>query len=76
MSGQHVVLNPGGVYVGDGDYCLISTVDPSSNFVEDNATETAEANNAASIVIRLKGNHKQVRGIKGSSYGGVGPESW
>lgn len=76
VSGQHVVLNPGGVYVGNGDYCLISTADPSGNLGESNATATAEVNNAASIVIRLKANGKQVRGLKGSSCEGVGPESW
>jgi hypothetical protein len=76
VNGQHVVLNPGGVYVGDGSYCLISTADPLGKLVEDNATGTAEDNNAASIKIRIRRNGKQVRGFRGSTCGGVGAESW
>lgn len=76
VSGQHVVLNPGGVYVGDGEYCLISNADPSNSFVEGNGAGTAESNNAASVIVRLRANGTRVRAVKGSTCGGVGPESW
>jgi hypothetical protein len=76
VSGQHVVLNPNGVYVGDGRYCLISTADPLDKLAEDNAAGTAEGNNAASIEIRLRAGGTRVRAFRGSSCGGVPPESW
>ena len=76
VSGQHVVLNPNGVYVGNGNYCLVSIADPLDKLEEVNTTGTAESNNAASIVIRLRRNGKQVRAVKGSSCGGIGAESW
>ena len=30
LADQYLVLNPGGQYIGDGEYCLFSVADPSS----------------------------------------------
>jgi hypothetical protein len=76
VAGQHIVLNPGGTYVGDGSYCLISTADPSGLLHEDNNAGTAELNNSASVQLTLSGNGTTVQRFPGTSCGGIGPESW
>jgi Bacterial Ig-like domain/PA domain len=76
VAGQHVVLNPGGTYVGDGSYCVVSIADPTSILAEDNNAGTAEANNSASVQITLSGNGSTVQTFPGTSCGGVGAESW
>jgi hypothetical protein len=76
VAGQHLVLNPGGTYVGDGDYCVVSVADPSNLLSEDNNAGNAEANNSASVRITLSGNGSTVQTFPGTSCGGVGPESW
>jgi Bacterial Ig-like domain/PA domain len=76
VAGQHIVLNPNGIYVGDGSYCVVSVADPTSILYEENNAGTAEANNAASVQITLSGNGSSVQTFPGTSCGGVGPESW
>lgn len=76
VAGQHIVLNPGGAYVGDGSYCVVSIADPTSILHEDNNAGNAEANNSASVQITLSGNGSSVQSFPGTSCGGVGPESW
>jgi hypothetical protein len=71
VAGQHVVINPGGSYVGDGDYCLVSTADPGSLLAE-----TSDTNNAASLRLRLSGNGTRVKTYRRTSCAGVGAESW
>ena len=49
LADQYIVLPPG---VGDGTYCLLSTVDPSGYFVELNADKL---NNVAGVQISISG---------------------
>jgi len=70
-SGQYIELDPGGTYVGDGDYCLVSIADPQGLVSEAN-----ETNNEASVEIRLSRHGKKVQAFPGTSCGGVLPESW
>jgi hypothetical protein len=76
VAGQHIVLNPGGAYVGDGSYCVVSIADPSKLLYEGNNAGTAETNNSASVRITLSGNGSTVQTFPGTSCAGVGPESW
>ena len=69
-SGQYIELDPGGAYIGDGVYCLVSTADPSRL-----VSETDEGNNAASIEIQLSRHGKKVQSVPGSSCGGIS-ENW
>ena len=70
-SGQYIELDPGGTYVGDGDYCLVAIADPSGL-----VSETNEMNNAASVQIQLSRHGKKVQAFAGTSCGGASPESW
>jgi len=70
-SGQYIELDPGGTYIGDGDYCLVSIADPSGL-----VSETDETNNEASVEIRLSRHGKKVQAFPGTSCGGVLAESW
>jgi hypothetical protein len=76
VSGQHIAINPGGVYIGDSYYCLVSIADPGLILEEENGEGNAEANNVASVRIRLRSNGRRVSTYRGTSCGGVGPESW
>lgn len=76
LADQYLVINPGGRYVGDGDYCLISVADPGSRLREANNTGTAESNNWASVRIRLTGGGTSVTRYNGTACAGVGPEPW
>jgi hypothetical protein len=76
VAGQHIVLNPGGTYVGDGSYCVVSIADPNNLLSEDNNAGNAEANNSASVRITLSGGGSTVQTFPGTTCGGVGPESW
>ena len=70
-SGQYIELDPGGTYIGDGDYCLVSIADPQGL-----VSETEETNNAASVQIRLTRHGKKVQAFPGTSCDNVPPESW
>jgi len=70
-AGQYIDLQPGGTYIGDGDYCLVSTADPRGR-----VSETEETNNAASVQIRLSRHGKKVQASPGTSCGSVPAESW
>ena len=76
LADQWLVLNPNGKYVGDGEYCLISTADPGNKIREGNAVGTAESNNWASARIRLSSGGTSVTRYNGSACAGVGPEPW
>jgi hypothetical protein len=70
-AGQYIELDPGGTYIGDGDYCLVSIADPSGL-----VSETDETNNEASVEIRLSRHGKKVQAFPGTSCGGAPAESW
>ena len=76
LADQWLVLNPNGKYVGDGEYCLISTADPGDKVREANAAGTAESNNWASTRIKLSNGGGSVTRYNGSTCAGVGPEPW
>ena len=76
LADQYLVINPGGKYIGDGDYCLISVADPGSRLREANNTGTAESNNWASVRIRLSSGGASVTRSNGTACAGVGPEPW
>lgn len=69
--GQYIDLDPGGTYVGDGAYCLVTTADPLGR-----VSETQDANNAASVQIQLSRRGKKVQTFPGTSCGGAPAESW
>jgi hypothetical protein len=70
-AGQYIDLDPGGKYIGDGDYCLVSVADP-----RDLVSETDNTNDGASVEIRLSRRGKKVQTFPGTSCGSVPPESW
>ena len=70
-SGQFIELDPGGTYIGDGDYCLVSIADPQGL-----VSETNETNNAASVQIHLSRRGKKVQAFPGTSCGSIPAESW
>lgn len=76
LADQYLVINPGGQYIGDGDYCLISVADPGSHLREGNAAGNAESNNWASVRIKLSSGGTSVTRSGGTSCNGVGPEPW
>jgi chitodextrinase len=78
LADQYLVLNPGGQYIGDGDYCLFSVADPGSRLREDmNAgTAAAESNNWASVRVKLSSGGASVTRYSGTSCSGIGPEPW
>jgi hypothetical protein len=70
-SGQYIELDPGGTYIGDGNYCLVSIADPQGR-----VREADETNNAASVQIQLSRHGKKVQTFPGTSCGGITAESW
>jgi hypothetical protein len=76
LADQYLVLNPGGQYIGDGEYCLISVADPGSRLREGNGSGTAESNNWASVRVKLSSGGTSVTRYNGTSCAGVGPEPW
>jgi chitodextrinase len=76
LADQYLVLNPGGQYIGDGEYCLISVADPGSRLREGNNAGNAESNNWASVRVKLSSGGTSVTRYNGSSCAGVGPEPW
>ena len=70
-AGQYIDLDPGGTYIGDGDYCLVSIADPQGL-----VSETEDTNDAASVEIRLSRRGKKVQAFPGTSCGSVPAESW
>ena len=78
LADQYLVLNPGGTYVGDGEYCLFSVADPGSRLREGGnaGTAAAESNNWASVRVRLSSGGTSVTRYSGTSCSGVGPEPW
>ena len=73
---QYLVINPGGQYIGDGEYCLISVADPGSRLREGNNAGNAETNNWASVRVKLSSGGTSVTRYSGTSCAGVGPEPW
>jgi Lysyl oxidase len=76
LADQWLVLNPGGQYIGDGEYCLISVADPGSRLREGNAAQNAESNNWASVKVKLSSGGTSVTRYSGTSCAGVGTEPW
>jgi hypothetical protein len=76
LADQYLVINPGGVYIGDGEYCLISVADPGARLHEGNGAGTAESNNWASVRVKLSSGGTSVTRYNGTSCAGVGPEPW
>jgi chitodextrinase len=76
LADQYLVINPGGQYVGDGEYCLISVADPGSRLREGNNKGNAESNNWASVRVKLSSGGTSVTRYNGTSCAGVGPEPW
>ena len=78
LADQYLVLNPGGQYIGDGEYCLFSVADPGSRLREGSnaGNAAAEANNWASVRVKLSSAGATVTRYSGTSCSGVGPEPW
>ena len=72
------MLNPGGQYIGDGEYCLFSVADPGSRLREgiNAGNAAAESNNWASVRVKLSSAGASVTRYSGTSCSGVGAEPW
>ena len=78
LADQYLVLNPGGQYIGDGEYCLFSVADPGSRLREgvNAGNAAAESNNWASVRVKLSSAGASVTRYSGTSCSGIGAEPW
>ena len=67
LADQYLVLNPGGQYIGDGEYCLFSVADPGSRLREGNnaGNAAAESNNWASVRVKLSSGRRERHALLG-----------